>query len=113
MKKRGKIIYLSSGSEGGFNWVLQVDIRETTKEFGGSFGFYDEEAKRKKNIRQKDAAFFIRRLSGEMYRKYEIDHDWENGGRVTLKTPKEHRNDHFGKSNQLNWTEEEEWLQEK
>ena len=111
--KRGKGMILDSGSEEGYDWVLKVEIREATKDFGGSFSIANEEGKRKQNIRGVDRAFFRLRLSEEMYSKYELDHDWDNGGRVTLKTPKEHRNSYFGKTNQTDWVKEEEWLQEK
>lgn len=110
--KKGKAIYLAGSSEEGFVWKLRVEVCENTKVFCGHFAAYGENVKRKCKIRAKDKQFFYKRLGKLYLDKYEIDHDWDNGGRVTLKTPKEHRNCHFGKSNQVDWIEEEEWLQE-
>ena len=110
--EKGKMLYLSNSSEEGFVWKLRLEVCENTKIFCGHFALYGEDVKRKHKIRAKDRQFFHKRLGGLYLNKYEIDHDWNNGGRVTLRTPKEHRNSHFGKSNQVDWIEKEEWLQE-
>ena len=110
--KKGKAIFLLGTSEEGFVWKLRLEVCENTKIFCGHFALYGEDVKRKHKIRAKDRQFFHKRLGGLYLNKYEIDHDWNSGGRVTLRTPKEHRNSHFGKSNQVDWIEEEEWLQE-
>lgn len=109
---RPKAIVLLSGGEEGYSWSLKVGISEGTKNFTGHFTVASEERRRRNRIRHKDRKFFQKRL-GSLMDTYEVNHDWENGERVTLLTPKEHRNTPFGKSNQTNWIEEEEWLQEK
>ena len=111
--KKGKTIYLAGTSEKAFVWKLRLEVCENTKVFCGSFAVEGEDLKRKNRIRAKDRQFFHKRLGGLYLNKYEIDHDWDNGGRVTLRTPKEHRNSHFGKANQVDWVKKEEWLQEK
>lgn len=111
--RKGKDIILTSGSEEGMSWKLGLDVCENIKNFTGHFVTYGEEARRKGRIRVIDRTFFRLRLSKEMIDKYEIDHDWGNGARVTLKTPQEHRNTPLGKVNQKDWIEEEEWIQEK
>ena len=111
MRSRKKIT-LQCGSEEGMKWDLQLGIQENTKIYTGSFVTYGEEKKRRDQIRFKDNAFFQKRL-GSIMDKYEIDHDWENEARVTLKSPLEHRNCIFGKANQKDWVEKEEWLEEK
>lgn len=104
-----KVLYLDGGSEEGFHWKTKISIGEKTKNFGMFFDLENGEDKEKSRIRQNDREFFKLRLSGEMYRRYEIDHNWRKGGIVRLKTPKEHRNCST-KPNQRNWVEEEDWL---
>ena len=113
VRNKAKTIVLQYGSEEGLPWRLTLDIVEKTKKFVGSFTVASEERRTKNLLRSKDREFFRRRLSTPTYNKYEIDHDWSNGGRVTLKTPIEHRNCRYGKPNQRDWVKEEEWLQEK
>ena len=106
----GYCFSLQTGSISGLKWNLQLVVREGSKRFMGYFNFYGKEERAKARLRQKDRDFFTKRLPIEMYNKYEIDHDWLNGGVVTLKTPKEHRNTNKGKTNRRNWIDIEEWL---
>lgn len=108
-----KDITLISGSEEGFDWSLSIGIREKTKVFNGHYKIANEERKRKALIRHMDSSFFKTILPYSMYRKYEVNHDWKNGARVTLLTPKEHRNTVLGKTNQSDRVMEEDWLEEK
>lgn len=104
-----KKIVLGSGGEEGMHWELELEVGENTKNFAGHFVTRGEEHRQKQLIRYRDIAFFQKRL-GNFMEKYEIDHDWDNGARVTLKTPEEHRNTPFGKPNQRDWIQVEEWL---
>lgn len=70
---------------------------------------------KKHTIRATDRNFFMKRLSKEMFGKYEVNHDWDAWEQtgiawVTLLTPEEHRNDKNGKHNQTSWIEKEDWL---
>lgn len=108
-----KAITLTSGREEEYMWGLRISVGPRTRMFNGYFVFYKRD-KEKKNIQTKDQMFFKKRLRKEMYDTYEIHHDWKNGGRTTLLTPKEHRNSCFSKAN-LNpqdWIRYEEWLEE-
>jgi len=113
MSKTQRTFFICGGSEEGYRWRVQLSISSKMKSFSGDFvtlgGIIEKE---KIKTRQNDQKFF-RRACGMAYMdKYEIDHNWENGGTVTLKTPKEHRNCR-SKPNQYDWREEEDWLDEK
>jgi len=51
----------------------------------------DRRDRKKVNIRWMDRWWFKEALSKEMYDKYEICHDWDNGAVCTLQTPYMHR----------------------
>ena len=110
-RKRGRVtIYYASGREEGFGWTLGIDLVEKTLNFIGHFTLDSLERRERAKVRSRDRRFFSMRLPKEMLDKYEIDHDWNNGAVVTLKTPKEHRNSNKGKINLRDWKEDEEWL---
>ena len=51
----------------------------------------DRRDRKKVNTRWMDRYYFRNVLSKEMYDKYEVCHDWENGAVCTLLTPLMHR----------------------
>ena len=51
----------------------------------------DKRDRKKVNIRWMDRWFFRKVLPEEMYDKYEVCHDWDNGAVCTLLTPWRHR----------------------
>lgn len=55
------------------------------------WGIRDKRDRVKVNIRWMDRWYFKKKLSKEMYDKYEIHHDWINGAVCYLLTPFFHR----------------------
>jgi len=51
----------------------------------------DKRDRKKVNIRWMDRWWFKKALSKEMYDKYEVCHDWDNGAVCTIQTPYMHR----------------------
>ena len=51
----------------------------------------DKRDRKKVNIRWMDRWWFKKKLPKEMYDRYEIHHDWDNGATCYLFTPLKHR----------------------
>ena len=85
-----KSVYILGGSEEGEAWYLRVEITENGHVHGAYFKYPE---RFKSRIRDNDRRWFKKHCT-PIFNKYEIHHDWENGGMCYLVTHEEHKKIH-------------------